>query len=588
MRAIKAIFGWVFRNAILFALIVAALLTHAVWSQGRDAELKQTKTAAQQIEALAQTREQAEAIRRDAEREAQQAGEELGKLAEDLRDASIAKLREARSETQRELRRSQQTLPSTFEETRQVLTGDTQSIATTAFTRIEIAKLERQLAFLNESIDIAEDNRPLRNRLSTLAMDLTEAESLLKEAETNCTNATNALQQFETRSLVGRFFAGGNRERRTLESQKTSACLGRDAAERARNAVDGAIASTRDAIDSGKAEIDTAIVAATDALDELDRQAQKRQAELTQGVEEARNGLGQIAERYELARQARTALLILLAIIATPFLIRTLFYYVFAPLAERRAAIRIALPNAEPNTGTPPISPSDPSRISIPVTLERGEELLIRQDYLQTSPVEAVKETRWLLDYGHPLSSIATGLFFLTRVRGSGSTTVSAVKDPFAELTQIALPRSASCVLHPRALVALVQPVGETMRITSHWRLFSLNAWLTMQLRFMVFHGPGRLIVKGGRGVRVEQAEAGRVFGQDQLVGFSADLSYSVTRTETFAPYLFGREQLFKDKVEEGDGLLIIEEAPYAGRAGSEVRRGLEGAFDAGMKAFGL
>ena len=111
---------------------------------------------------------------------------------------------------------------------------------------------------------------------------------------------------------------------------------------------------------------------------------------------------------------------------------------------------------------------------------------------------------------------------------------------------------------------------------------------MTMQLRYLVFHGPCSLIVKGGRGIRVERAERGRIFGQDQLVGFSADLAYSVTRAETFAPYFFGREQLYKDKVERGSGILIIEEAPQASREGGGVRRGIEGAFDAGLKAFGL
>jgi hypothetical protein len=125
------------------------------------------------------------------------------------------------------------------------------------------------------------------------------------------------------------------------------------------------------------------------------------------------------------------------------------------------------------------------------------------------------------------------------------------------------------------------------LRITSHWRLGSLNAWLTLQLRYLVFHGPVRLVLKGGRGVRVEAAEQGRVFGQDQLVGFSADLSYSVTRNETFWPYFLGREQLFKDRVMVGDGVLIVEEAPFTARRG-EVRRGLEGLIDAGMKAFGM
>ena len=83
-------------------------------------------------------------------------------------------------------------------------------------------------------------------------------------------------------------------------------------------------------------------------------------------------------------------------------------------------------------------------------------------------------------------------------------------------------------MLHPRALVAVAQPEGRPVRITSHWRLFSLNAWLTLQLRYLVFHGPCRLVIKGGRGIRLERAERGRIFGQEQLVGFSADLAYSV------------------------------------------------------------
>lgn len=105
-------------------------------------------------------------------------------------------------------------------------------------------------------------------------------------------------------------------------------------------------------------------------------------------------------------------------------------------------------------------------------------------------------------------------------------TTVSAVRDPFAEVTVVVLSDGASCVLQPRALAAVVQPIGQRLRVTGHWRLLSLNAWLTMQLRYLVFHGPARLVVQGGRGVRVERAERGRIFGQDQVVGFSSDLAY--------------------------------------------------------------
>lgn len=274
----------------------------------------------------------------------------------------------------------------------------------------------------------------------------------------------------------------------------------------------------------------------------------------------------------------------LLGILLLPYLIRTLFYYVLAPFAERRRSIRIAVPG-----GTRlPAGARAESNASLPVTLTDDEELLVRQGFLQSTPAGAAARTKALLDWRNPLSSLASGMVFLTRIRGAGSTTViSADDDPFAEVAGINIPEGSALVLQPRALAAVVQPQDRPLRIASKWRLFNLNAWLTLQLRFLVFHGPARLVVKGGRGVRIEPVDEGRRFGQDQLVGFSADLAYSVARNETFLPYLLGREPLLRDRVEGGSGILIIEEAPYAGRR-KGLRAGLEGTFDAFLKAFGI
>lgn len=295
------------------------------------------------------------------------------------------------------------------------------------------------------------------------------------------------------------------------------------------------------------------------------------------------------AERLGLWSIMIAAAWALLAIILTPYAIRLLFFFLLAPIAERRAAIRLRVPGdglAHERGSDIPLP--GPSTTSVAVRMDAGEELLVRQDYLQSTAHGGAKATRWLLDYRHPLSSLVSGLSFLTRIRGDGeTTTISAVHDPFAEVVVLHLPEGAACVLQPRALAAVTQPIGRPLRITSHWRLFSLNAWLTLQLRYLLFHGPAHLVLKGGRGVRVERAEQGRIFGQDQLVGFSADLAYSVTRTETFWPYFLGREQLFKDRVQAGDGLLIVEEAPMAGRRG-EARHGLEGTADAMLKLVGL
>lgn len=315
--------------------------------------------------------------------------------------------------------------------------------------------------------------------------------------------------------------------------------------------------------------------------------ARAQAAYLTAGVE-TREAMSRVEFRIEgtVRSLLLRAALLLLTIIAVPYLIRLVFYFVLAPLAERRRSVQLPWPAGD---GPLPFTRASTSATSAPITLRSGEELLVRQGFLQSTSSRGSKATKALLDWRHPLSSLASGLAFLTRIRGAGeTTTVSATDDPFAEVALLDIPPGGACVLHPRALVAVAQPIGRPLRITSHWRLTSLHAWLTLQLRYLMFHGPARLVIKGARGVRLERARRGRVFSQAQLVGFSDRLAYSVTRTETFWPYFVGIEPLLKDKVEAGDGLLILEEAPGVASGGAGRRRGLEGAADALLKLVGL
>lgn len=272
----------------------------------------------------------------------------------------------------------------------------------------------------------------------------------------------------------------------------------------------------------------------------------------------------------------------LVAITLVPFIYRVIAYFVLAPVAARWPPMRFGFGEA----GLP--APAEQrSAVSVTITLGPDDEALVRQDYLQSSSLAGAKRTRWLLDWRHPLTSMASGMRFLTAVRGAGErVTVSAVKDPFAELAVLTLPEGAACVLRPSALAGVVQGAAQPLRITSHWRIFSLPALLTWQWRYLVFHGPARLVVKGGRGVRIEPAGHGRIVGEGQVIGFSAALPYSVIRSETFWPYFFGREALLKDRLEAGDGAVLIEEAPLAGRSG--FRRGFEGLSDAVLKLVGI
>ncbi len=302
-------------------------------------------------------------------------------------------------------------------------------------------------------------------------------------------------------------------------------------------------------------------------------------------------GVDRNLPRRTLRDIAVTAALALLAIILMPYIIRLFFWYVLAPFAERRTAIRLTVPGGHLADGGEPITLPEKSAVSAPITLMPGEELLVRPGFLQSSADarHATKRTKFLLDWSHPLTSLASGLTMLTRLRGEGSvTTVSAADDPFAEVTVLTLPVGASCVLQPRALAGVVQLQASALRITSHWRLTSLHAWLTLQLRYLVFHGPARLAIVGRRGIRAEAADTGRIFAPDQLVGFSATLGYAVRRNETFWPYFTGREPLLRDRITQGDGILLLEESPGGANGKGGVRRGLEGAVDSMLKAVGI
>ena len=282
------------------------------------------------------------------------------------------------------------------------------------------------------------------------------------------------------------------------------------------------------------------------------------------------------------------ALAILAGILLLPVAIKALFYFVLAPLASRLPPIRIL------ESADPPRLPPAKSAVSASLEIPPGEELLVQPDFLQSSSQPALKRTRWFLNPRLPFASIASGMFALTSLAPEGMTSTRAVvssqRDPFSEIGVVEIPAGAAMVVHPRSLAGVVKPVGGAARITRHWRLGSLHAWLTLQLRYLVFHGPMKLLLKGCRGVRAEapQPHQPRLINQAATLGFSANLDYRTVRCETFVPYLRGHEALFNDLFAGGPGWFLYEEMPARDRRSGVTGRGLEGLTDAVLKAFGI
>ena len=280
-----------------------------------------------------------------------------------------------------------------------------------------------------------------------------------------------------------------------------------------------------------------------------------------------------------------TALLILLGVVLTPLGVKALLYFVLAPLAQRRPPVRL-LPHT---LGAVALVPG-PSAVSHEVRVDPDHELLVHPEFLQSTAVQGDKNTCWLFSTQYPFTSLASGLVALTRVRTQEAAryVVSATHDPHSEIGMLHLPAGAALVMQPHNLVGVLQRRDAPVRITSHWRLGSLHAWLTLQLRYLAFHGPAQLIVQGCRGVRVERAGQGRSIQQAATIGFNANLAYTTRRSDTFGAYLLGKQGLLNDSFDGASGFYVYEEMPHTLVRGGRVRRGLEGVADSLLKVFGI
>ncbi|MCC2603674.1 hypothetical protein [Sphingopyxis yananensis] len=569
MRRIITFLG---QKAALYLLLVVVIglatitvpWVQEIWAGARQAEQRQT--ALQQADQI---------LRREAGSAAAAFRTQAGPLRQQSLtelDAQKTRLLAERADLQKQMDRARPAWVLAISDQQALLDGQRR--------KLRAAMIDQQVA----AIDAARAAVDSDGRSILAQQNVAAQRQALAQQQQLCSAAAQRLQDYEARWHWRWRQWIESADHRALVAQKAQSCAARDQAQRAVQRFQAAARYQQQAQQAA----DSAFASAAQTTQKIDAAGRDLAADAAKAAVILS---GSVPEKLRLwAAQIGLASLMwkaaaaLLVIMMTPLILRLFLYYILAPIAMRRPYIRLHIPAAMGQA----IAPSLPSVTSLAVRLGAGQELLVRQDYLQSSSHASSKSTRWFLDWRRPLVSLVSGLSFLTCLRGDGEmTNVSAINDGFAEVTSLNLNEGAACVLQPRALAAVVQPIGRPVRITSHWRLLSLNAWLTMQLRYLVFHGPARLILKGGRGVRVEMAEQGRIFGQDQLVGFSADLSYSVTRTETFWPYFLGREPLLKDRVLAGQGVLIVEEAPKTRRDAHE-RRGLEGMLDALLKLFGL
>jgi hypothetical protein len=333
------------------------------------------------------------------------------------------------------------------------------------------------------------------------------------------------------------------------------------------------------------ARVESATASILGPLDDL---VAARRAALDSATRQAERIQGSIRKVF------LNALWILVVVTLAPVGIKAFWYWIVAPAVETRPPTRL-----RPQAGVPPRALSAdardlPSRekisaVSQELSIGSQEELLVQPEFLQRSAARSRKSTQWLLDWRYPFTSLAARMVALDRIRATPdeSFVISSRNDPFAEVGVLELAEGEALVLQPRTLVGLVQSIEQPIRIQRRW-VFSVSALITMQFRYLIFRGPGKLLVQGCRGIRVEQAGRGHSIDQGATMGFSPNLDYAPRRSETFGAYLLGTRGLFNDNFAGGPGYYVYEEMPYLGRRSGITGRGLEGLTDGVLKVFGI
>ncbi len=290
-----------------------------------------------------------------------------------------------------------------------------------------------------------------------------------------------------------------------------------------------------------------------DRLDEggeqsvAERQIDNKEAELRtktadeESLEAAQaSWAGRVVNQW--ARTWKYLVAIALLVIFTPYVLRTVSYFLLMPMVTRaHKPIQLA---ADREFGTADLRTAAAQR-TLTIHLCAGEVLSARSEHVR--PAQGAIRSRLLYDWTSPFISFAAGLHGLTRItgdEGGSSATLATPDDPDSYLMRIDFKDHPGVVMHPKHVVGVIG----TPNLETRWR-WGIQAFATWQVRYIMFAGTGSLIAQGSGDV-VATTPPGRPTRMDQnlVMGFDSRLTVGVNRTEVFVPYLRGRTPLVDDE----------------------------------------
>jgi len=228
------------------------------------------------------------------------------------------------------------------------------------------------------------------------------------------------------------------------------------------------------------------------------------------------------------------------------------------------------------------------SKRTVSVPLDAAAPLIVRANWIEERDETIQEKGRWIWRARSPGVSYAAGLVSCSIIKPTNAFQTDAClrlssRSADEYLTIINLQPKQSLCLRPRAIVGLSDGIG----VTSHWRIRNLHAWLFGQLRYLVFEGPGTIVIFGNGGLEASDAKAPRTrVAVDRVIGFEPQLRLATVASGTYRSYLFGMTPLY-EAVLEGKGKFVRRLADPS-QSDNLVTRTLGGFFNAAGKILGF
>ncbi len=224
-----------------------------------------------------------------------------------------------------------------------------------------------------------------------------------------------------------------------------------------------------------------------------------------------------------------------------PVTIKTLNYFVFAPLAGKAPPIIINRVEG----GSQDRIRYDAPHNEFTLQFGKGGSLVVRPGWYSLN-TDGVTRTRFFWKYSEPFASYAMGLVNMIEFKQDDEQArvikLGCEDDPNQNILPVHLDDHPGYVVRQGHVVATS---GNALNMKKQWRILDWKSWLFGNIRYVYFTGTGTLYISGYGQVTANDSTSDSRIKEKHVIGFDTRTPVKMLRTETFSNYWLNRKPLY-------------------------------------------